>query len=52
MLRRDPATGSVVRMNWATYRVTRTQETFDAIPASDPDPVELVPDPEPDSSSI
>jgi CubicO group peptidase (beta-lactamase class C family) len=29
-LHRDPHTGEVVRMNWATYRVTRTQETFEA----------------------
>ena len=28
-LHRDPATGSVGRMHWATYRFTRTQETFD-----------------------
>lgn len=35
-LTRDPATGDVVRMHWATYRVTRLQETFDNIPASDP----------------
>jgi CubicO group peptidase (beta-lactamase class C family) len=28
-LTRDPATGEVVRMHWATYRVTRHQETFD-----------------------
>jgi CubicO group peptidase (beta-lactamase class C family) len=27
-LTRDPATGEVVRMHWATYRVTRRQETF------------------------
>jgi hypothetical protein len=27
-LTRDPATGEVVRMHWATYRVTRHQETF------------------------
>jgi hypothetical protein len=27
-LTRDPATGEVVRMHWATYRFTRTQETF------------------------
>lgn len=33
-LRRDPATGAVVRMNWATYRVTREQETFDGFWAS------------------
>ncbi|MGE5829536.1 MAG: penicillin-binding protein, partial [Micromonosporaceae bacterium] len=35
-LTRDPATGAVVRMHWATYRVTRTQETFDRAPASQP----------------
>jgi len=28
-LHRDPQTGDVVRMNWATYRFTRTQETFE-----------------------
>jgi hypothetical protein len=28
-LTRDPATGEVVRMHWATYRVTRRQETLD-----------------------
>jgi len=28
-LTRDPATGEVVRMHWATYRVTREQETFE-----------------------
>jgi CubicO group peptidase (beta-lactamase class C family) len=27
-LTRDAATGEVVRMHWATYRFTRTQETF------------------------
>jgi CubicO group peptidase (beta-lactamase class C family) len=27
-LSRDPATGEVVRMHWATYRFTRDQETF------------------------
>lgn len=26
--------GDVVRMHWATYRVTRSQETFDGVPAS------------------
>ncbi len=35
-LTRDPQTGAVVEMHWATYRVTRTQETFDRIPASNP----------------
>jgi len=29
-LHRDPHTGDVIRMNWATYRFTRTQETFTA----------------------
>jgi CubicO group peptidase (beta-lactamase class C family) len=37
-LHRQHDTGAVVRMNWATYRFTRTQETFDGITASDPDP--------------
>jgi CubicO group peptidase (beta-lactamase class C family) len=32
-LTRD-ADGTVVRMHWATYRCTRTQETFDGIPVS------------------
>ncbi len=35
-LHRDPATGAVERMHWATYRFTRTQETFDGITVSDP----------------
>ncbi len=35
-LTRDPATATVVQMHWATYRVTRGQETFDAVPASNP----------------
>jgi CubicO group peptidase (beta-lactamase class C family) len=35
-LTRDPSTGVVVRMHWATYRVTRTQETFDRVPAGEP----------------
>lgn len=30
------ADGTVVRMHWATYRFTRTQETFDRVPASEP----------------
>lgn len=34
-LTRDAA-GAVVRMHWATYRFTRSQETFDGIPASHP----------------
>jgi CubicO group peptidase (beta-lactamase class C family) len=33
-LTRDPA-GTIVRMHWATYRFTRTQEGFDGGPASD-----------------
>jgi CubicO group peptidase (beta-lactamase class C family) len=37
-LTRDAA-GSVTRMHWATYRFTRTQETFDGIPASQPGPI-------------
>ncbi|HEX6871806.1 MAG TPA: serine hydrolase domain-containing protein, partial [Micromonosporaceae bacterium] len=35
-LTRDPATGAVVRMHWATYRFTRDQETFDGFVASAP----------------
>lgn len=35
-LTRDPASGAVVRMHWATYRFTRAQETFDGIPAAHP----------------
>jgi CubicO group peptidase (beta-lactamase class C family) len=35
-LTRDPDTGVVVRMHWATYPVTRLQETFDHVPASEP----------------
>jgi hypothetical protein len=35
---RDPDSGTVTRMNWATYRVIRTQETVDGINVSDPDP--------------
>jgi hypothetical protein len=31
---RDPATGDVVRMHWATYLFTRTQQTFDGAPTS------------------
>ncbi|HET6212238.1 MAG TPA: serine hydrolase domain-containing protein [Micromonosporaceae bacterium] len=30
-LTRDPASGTVVRMHWATYRFTRTQETADGV---------------------
>jgi hypothetical protein len=33
-LTRD-AQGVVVRMHWATYRLTRVQEAFDGVPASD-----------------
>jgi CubicO group peptidase (beta-lactamase class C family) len=35
-LERDPATGQVTRMHWATYRFTRVQETFDGMPAGEP----------------
>ncbi len=35
-LTRDPASGAVVRMHWATYRFTRDQQTFDGITASRP----------------
>jgi len=35
-LTRDPQTGTVVRMHWATYRFTRTQETFSGAWASAP----------------
>jgi CubicO group peptidase (beta-lactamase class C family) len=35
-LTRDRGTGVVVRMHWATYRVTRTQETFDGTAAGEP----------------
>jgi len=34
-LTRD-GTGAVVRMHWATYRLTRVQETFDGVPAGEP----------------
>jgi CubicO group peptidase (beta-lactamase class C family) len=37
-LTRDPATGEVVRMHWATYRVTRTPEAFDGVTVSRTDP--------------
>ena len=30
-LHRDPATGAVSSMRWATYRFTRTQETFEGV---------------------
>jgi hypothetical protein len=33
-LTRDPATGAVVRMHWATYRFTRGQETFEGFSPS------------------
>ena len=33
-LTRD-ARGVVVRMHWATYRLTRVQEAFDGVPATD-----------------
>ncbi len=35
-LRRDPASGTVIGMHWATYRMTRSQETFDGVPAGEP----------------
>jgi CubicO group peptidase (beta-lactamase class C family) len=35
-LTRDPDTGAVLRMHWATYRFTRDQQTFDGIPATEP----------------
>jgi CubicO group peptidase (beta-lactamase class C family) len=35
-LERDPSTGEVRRMHWATYRFTRTQETFDQASPSGP----------------
>jgi hypothetical protein len=35
-LQRDPATGAVVRMRWATYRFTRTQETFEGVNPGEP----------------
>ncbi len=33
-LTRDPVTGAVVRMHWATYRFTREQQTFEGFAAS------------------
>jgi hypothetical protein len=33
---RDPATGAVTTMRWATYSFTRRQETFDGASPSDP----------------
>jgi CubicO group peptidase (beta-lactamase class C family) len=33
-LTRDPATGAVSRMHWATYRFTREQQTFDGFSPS------------------
>lgn len=35
-LTRDPSTGVVTEMHWATYRVTRTPEAFDGVTASRP----------------
>jgi CubicO group peptidase (beta-lactamase class C family) len=35
-LERDPSTGEVRRMHWATYRFTRTQETFDGVAPGEP----------------
>jgi CubicO group peptidase (beta-lactamase class C family) len=35
-LERDPATGRVTTMWWATYRFTRSQETFDRQPPGEP----------------
>ena len=35
-LHRDPATGAVTSMRWATYRFTRTQETFDGVNPGQP----------------
>ena len=35
-LTRDPATGTWSGMHWATYRFTRTQETFDGIDPGEP----------------
>jgi CubicO group peptidase (beta-lactamase class C family) len=32
-LTRDPGTGAVVELHWATYRFTRDQQTFDRYPA-------------------
>jgi hypothetical protein len=36
ILVRDPATGAVTSMRWATYRFSRTQETLDGLSPSDP----------------
>jgi hypothetical protein len=36
-LHRDPDTGAVVSMHWATYRFTRTQEAFDGVGPGEPD---------------
>jgi CubicO group peptidase (beta-lactamase class C family) len=35
-LERDPAAGVVIRMRWATYRFTRTQEAFDGGSPTEP----------------
>jgi CubicO group peptidase (beta-lactamase class C family) len=35
-LHRDPATGMVTTMHWATYLLTRGQQTFDHVPVSQP----------------
>lgn len=35
-LDRDPATGAVARLRWATYRFTRTQETFEGDNPAEP----------------
>jgi CubicO group peptidase (beta-lactamase class C family) len=35
-LHRDPSTGAVQSMRWATYRFTRTQETFEGINPGEP----------------
>jgi CubicO group peptidase (beta-lactamase class C family) len=35
VLHRDAGTGDVVRMNWATYRFSRIQETFEQVPVSE-----------------
>ena len=35
-LHRDPATGVATHMHWATYLLTRGQQTFDHVPVSQP----------------
>jgi hypothetical protein len=35
-LHRDPGTGVVTHMHWATYPLTRGQVTFDHVPVSRP----------------